>query len=142
MPKKAKLKDDQSVARYLPRRSLIIDPKTKEIRGCFPSAFKLRPGETYLSAHWVEHYAGGAAKSVSAISTAMASTGFDTQAGSGFAVGTVGAIRAVCQPAQVSAVHSPKHKRPAYTEVWNIPQEDDAKLARLGLTAWSQVFPN
>lgn len=140
---KTPLGDQEDVARHLPKRLIIWDRKDRtKTLGCFPDAFRLRKerNEKYLSAAKPNHYDGNIAEQVSEIAKAMIESGYELRAGSGFTVGNVGKIKACCQTPQVEMLSVPKSGRPAYVEVWNIPQEDDDLLARLGLEDWSTII--
>jgi hypothetical protein len=52
-PKLSKGKDippDLNIARIIPKRLLILDPQTKQLKGCYPQAFELRPQEHKIAA--------------------------------------------------------------------------------------------
>lgn len=139
---KRQLPPDQTVARYVPARLLITDRSDRSIAvGCFPDAFKLRKtvNETYLSCGWLECFPGTQQQQVDAVAAAMRSKKFDLKAGSGFAVGVVGDIASCCSGAIVVAVHAPAKLRPDYTQVWGIPEENNAVLVALGTTAWGKI---
>lgn len=137
------LPDEGHVAKHIKRRMFIRDQSDRnKVIGCIPDAFLLRldrtPPERYLSAAYLEHIAGTQIEQLTAIAEGMKASGFDLGKG-GFAVGCVGDIKRTCEPAQVRIESNPKPKRPSYTEVWGVPQDQLELLVNLGTAVWCDV---
>jgi hypothetical protein len=140
---KTRLARNEEIARYVEKRALIYDRNDRtRIIGCFPDAFRLRESrsEKYLSAGRLDNKSDTVA-SVSEIAKDMVAGGrFSIRKGSGFALSVVGDLEDACGRAGVEVYLHPKFGRPRYSEVWNVPQDDDALLQALGLDTWSRVI--
>ena len=132
--------DDSHIARHVPFSKLIRDEEGRVI-GCLPAAFHLRPNEEYLSASWVEFFAGTRLEQLSKLVATVASSR-TLGAKSAFAVGNVGRIKDACERggSRLRVIHEPELDNEAHVAVRRWPREEEQVL--LGLIAadvWNEI---
>jgi hypothetical protein len=136
--------DADTLARYLKPRQIIRDPETDAPIGVFPDAFRLRDDEEYLSAAWLEHYAGQtAAVQLSATKQAFQAA-MNTPKKSAIALGKVEDIRAACASfsMRVRVLHEPDEPHlPCHAAVRRYRDDQEALLQMLADSAWAGVSP-
>jgi hypothetical protein len=121
-----KLPPDNHIIRYVPWTRLRKN-KNDEVIGILGDAFKLREGEQYLSATWLEFFNNlGEEPRIEAI-RAIRLTPLIVRPKSGFAIGKVSTIQSACMKYKVKNVriiHSPNKSNEAElfehlaTEAW------------------------
>jgi hypothetical protein len=134
------LPDEDHVVRHLNSQLLIRDGE--QVIGCFPQAFELRPGEEYLSASWLEFFAGTTLQRMADVVAATAKARA-VKPSHGFAIGNVGEVKEACDSfrQRIRVIHEP-HKdnpNPAYTAIRNFKSDDLQLLQLLASDAWSNL---
>jgi hypothetical protein len=129
------------VVRYVPWAKLRKDEDDNVI-GVLGVAFKLRPGEPYLSATWVEYFRSPDPV-VDAIITIRGSE-IDVRPKSGFAVGAVHRIDEECKlrRRRIRFVHEASEDNKAHAALRGWPEDDDELLECLAEDAWSHTILN
>lgn len=117
----------------------MVDPDNGSIRGCFPAAFERRPGETFLSATWVEHFTGSREEQ---LCSAAASTALAVKPKDGFALCNVGDLKATCRQANVRirVIHEPDKDNAAHVAIRQLPDDNKALLAAIAQFACVEFF--
>jgi hypothetical protein len=105
-----------------------------------PQAFELRPKETYLSASWLEFFAGDRAASLAGCASLM-SHYRQIKAHDAFAVGNVGEIKDACSDfdQKIRIVSEPDDLNLAYSAVRQIRTDNLELLELLAQDAWNDV---
>jgi hypothetical protein len=134
------LPDEDHVARHVPSQLTTRDDNDNVI-GCFPHAFELRPGEKYLSASWLEFFAGSISQCIAAVAASIAATRA-VRPRHAFAVGKVGEIKNVCNDRglRVRIIHEPAEVNPAYTAIRGYRSDELQLLELLAHEVWSKTF--
>ncbi len=135
------LKPEHRVVRYVQWAKLRKDEDDNVI-GVLGVAFKLRPGEAYLSATWADYFQS-ADPVVDAIRTIRASD-IDVRKKSGFAIGVVERIDGECKSGKhkIRFVHEACKDNVAHAALRGWPEDDDELFERLAEDAWSATILN
>lgn len=107
----------------------------------FPQAFKLRPGETYLSNGWLEFFDGTINAQLSGVIAAM-SASRRVKSHHAVALGRVGDIHDACESfdQRVRILHEPTlTPNPSYATIRRINTDEQQLLELLAQEAWSDV---
>jgi hypothetical protein len=132
--------NDEHVARHV--RGRLVQRDGGRVLGCFPQAFELRPAtptrqaESYLSASWLEYFAGDRIVQLRATLAEMRSYPLDIRAKDALAVANVGRIKEAGQTRDMNlrVLHEPRlPNAPAYAAIRGL-RRDDAEILVL-LTA-------
>jgi len=136
-----KLDPEHRVLRYVPWTRLRKDEDDNVI-GVLGIAFKLRPGEPYLSATWVEFFQSDEPV-VEAIRT-IRSSKIEVRPKSGFALGIIKRIDEECKSRtrKVRFLHEATEDNAAHAAIRGWPDEDDELLERLAEDAWGETILN
>jgi hypothetical protein len=136
------LPDEHHVVRHLNSQLLIRD-ETDRVIGCFPQAFELRPGETYLSASWLEFFPGTKHERTVAVVGAVTKAR-TVKPSHGFAFGNVAEVKEACGSfgQKIRVIHEPdkNNPNPAYTAIRNYRSDQIELLQFLAGEAWSEVI--
>jgi len=136
------LPDGDHVVRHVGSQ-LLIRNDADEVIGCFPQAFELKPGETYLSASWLEFFPGTKDQQTASTIAAMA-LARAVKPRHGFAVGNVAEVKEACASfdLKIRVIHEPANDNPnpAYTAVRNYRSDELELLALLAGEAWSELI--
>ena len=135
--------DDDHVMRYVPWGRLRRDEHDNVV-GFLPQAFRLRPGEDYLSVNWQEYYEGDRDTQIRLSVWAMRSS-FGAGRKSAFAVGNVGRIKEVAQTAgaRIRITHEPDGEvKPGHAGLRRLPSEDLTLLEALAADAFTDRVDN
>jgi hypothetical protein len=135
------LKPEHRVLRYVPWAKLRKD-EDDNVVGVLGIAFKLRPGETYLSTTWVEYFQSG--DPIRDAILAIRSSKIDVRTKSGFALGVVERIDGECKnrKRKIRFVHEVCDDNAAHAALRGWPEDDDELLERLTDDAWSKTILN
>jgi hypothetical protein len=133
------LADEHCAVRHVPFQ-LIDRDDNETVRGVFPQAFELRPGEEYLSACWLEYFDASYLGQLSAIAISISRTRKVT-AKQAFATGKVGDIKEACGEfgLKIRVIHEPNEDNPAYVAVRRYKSEDVELLSLLASNAWASI---
>jgi hypothetical protein len=135
------LSDDHHVVRHVSYQQIDRDDVTGAIKGVFPQAFELHPkDEGYLSASWLEFFAGSNIRCIAAIACVLAKTRKVT-AKQAFACGRVGDIKEACADhgLKIRVLHEPDEDNPAYTAIRRYQSDNHELLDLLATDAWSNL---
>jgi hypothetical protein len=135
------LSDDHHVVRHVSYQQIDRDDVTGAIRGIFPQAFELLPKDDgYLSASWLEFFAGSHVSCIAAIAVCLSKTRKVT-AKQAFACGRVRDIKEACSDygLKIRILHEPEEDNPAYTAIRRYQSENHELLDLLATEAWSAV---
>jgi hypothetical protein len=135
------LSDDDHVVRHVNYQQIDRDDVTGAIRGIFPQAFELLPKDDgYLSASWLEFFAGPYISQIAAIAATLGRTR-NVTAKQAFACGRVGDIKQACGEygLKVRVIHEPDDDNPAYTAIRRYQSDNHELLDLLASEAWSAV---
>jgi hypothetical protein len=131
------LPDEDSVLRHV--NSQLMERDGDTVVGVLPQAFMLKPGEEYLSASWLEFFAGSRHERLvaSVAATAKART---VKPSHGFAIGNVGVVKQACATFNqtIRVLHEPDgNPNPAYVAVRRYRSDDLQLLELLATEAWA-----
>jgi hypothetical protein len=135
------LSDDHHAVRHVSYQQIDRDDVTGAIRGIFPQAFELLPKDDgYLSASWLEFFAGSHICCVAAIAAVLSRTR-NVTAKQAFACGRVGDIKEACSEysLKIRVIHEPDEDNPAYTAIRRYQSDNHELLDLLANDAWSAV---
>ena len=135
------LSDDHQVVRHVSYQQVDRDDVTGAIRGIFPQAFELFPKDDgYLSASWLEFFAGSHLCCIAAIAAFLAKTRKVT-AKQAFACGRVGDVKQACSDhgLKIRVIHEPEEDNLAYTAIRRYRSDNHELLDLLATEAWSAV---
>jgi len=135
------LSDDHHAVRHVNYQQIDRDDATGAIRGIFPQAFELHPKDDgYLSASWLEFFAGAETCCIAAIAAFLGRTRKVT-AKQAFACGRVGDIKAACSEygQKIRVIHEPEEDNLAYTAIRRYQSDNHELLDLLATDAWSRV---
>jgi hypothetical protein len=135
------LSDDHHVVRHVNYQQIDRDDATGAIRGIFPQAFELLPKDDgYLSASWLEFFAGSRICGVAAIAACLARTRKVT-AKQAFACGRVGDVKEACNEygLKIRVLHETDDDNPAYTAIRRYQSDNHELLDLLANDAWSAL---
>jgi hypothetical protein len=140
------LPDSDHIVRYVPWARLRKDEHDNVI-GVLGAAFRLREGEDYLSATWVEFFQAGVHdENIASAVKAIRASEIDVRPRSGFAVGNVGGIKSRCLADKgkhrIRVIHEMTKDNPAHTAVRLWPRDNDSLLELLALSEWSTTVLN
>jgi hypothetical protein len=138
-----KLPPEHHIVRYVPWSKLRKD-EDDHVLGVLGEAFKLRPSDKVLSTTWLQYFASPRAAQIRAAVCAIRASKLKPGGKSGFAVGNVAAITAVCADRghKIRIVHEPEDDNKAHTSVRQFPREDMELLELLAAVAWSELVCN
>jgi hypothetical protein len=138
--KTTNIPDIDDIARHVPWARLEKDEDDNVI-GIYPEAFRLREGESYLSACWVDFYAGTKPQKIRQNYDDM-SKRRSLGKKSGFAITNVGSLKCTCEGrgAKPRVVHETGHPTQSYVAVRKFPSDDDELLEILATGCWSELF--
>jgi hypothetical protein len=133
------LPDPDHVVRHISSQLLDRDPATGQVRGCFPHAFELRPGENYLSPYWLEFFDGRRDQRLMQMVAATKKVR-TVRPSHGFAVGNVALVKEACASynMRIRVIHEPDD-HPAHTAIRNFRSDEIELLELLASEAWCDV---
>ena len=140
------LPDDDHVVRYVPWARL---RKTEDdvVIGVIGAAFKLRAGEDYLSATWLEYFKQATRQeNIKSAVKAIRKSNIDVRPKSGFAIGNVGKVKEVCladpKRHKVRVIHEREDDNEAHTALRAWPSDNDDLLELIAEETWNEVVLN
>jgi hypothetical protein len=136
---------DHHVVRYVPWARLRKDENSMVI-GVVGAAFRLRDGEEYLSATWLEFFTGNRQQRIEAAVKAIRASKIDVRPLSGFALGQVEKIKSRChadrRKYKIRVIHEQADDNPAHTALRQWPRDNDDLLDLLAAEDWSETVLN
>jgi hypothetical protein len=139
------LPDKDHVVRYVPWARLRKDEDNNVI-GLLGAAFRLREGEEYLSATWVEFFEGEREENLGCAVRAIRASDIDVRPQSGFAVGNVALIKARCladkNRLKIRIIHEKADDNPAHAALRLWPRDNELLLELLAETDWAETILN
>ena len=104
------------------------------------TAYKPRPGETYLSVNWLEYFSGDREQRVRG-SASMFRRLRKVGAKSAYGIGNVGRIKQVCEAnaTRVRVVYEPVEENSSHSEIRRLPREDLSLLDALATQAFDEL---
>jgi hypothetical protein len=135
------LSDDHHAVRHVSYQQIDRDDVTGAIRGIFPQAFELLPKDDgYLSASWLEFFAGSPINCLAGIAAFLAKTRKVT-AKQAFACGRVGDIKEACSEygLKIRVLHEPEEDNLAYTAIRRYQSDNHELLDLLANDAWATI---
>jgi hypothetical protein len=128
--------------RHVPWTKLRKDAEDN-ILGVLATAFRLRDGETYLSATWVEHFGDLSPANVHAAVHAIRAAR-SVGAKSGFSAGIVGDIVNACATVQsaIRIVCEPDGINTGHTAVRRWPKDNQDLFEVMATDKWAELFLN
>jgi hypothetical protein len=135
------LSDDHHAVRHVSYQQVDRDDDTGAIRGIFPQAFLLYPKDDgYLSACWLEFFAGSHLACIAAVAAFIGKTRKVT-AKQAFACGRVSDIKEACAEygQKIRVVHEPDDDNLACTAIRRYQSDNVELLELLATEAWSHV---
>ena len=111
-----------------------------------PAAFRLRPGEEYLSTNWLEYFHDADRQSqIAGVQQALTDKGFQIRRTASFAVLNVGAAVVRCKDARdiaIQFVALGEAQDPSHTGIYGYTTENAAVASLLAtLVAPNEVYP-
>ena len=152
LKKNDSIPDDNHILRYISLNKLRKDENDKVI-GILGEAFKLRNGESYLSANWLEYFTGSHDEQVTDAIKEFRKH-FDVRSKAGFAIGNVDDIKAVCADKRNCKIHvvsypttkksldGKPYKNKSHVAVKSLPADDIELLELLATEAWCHLVLN
>jgi hypothetical protein len=136
---------EHSLIRYVPWAKLRKD-EDDNVVGVLAVAFKLREGETDLSATWLEFFANAGARSaqVDAAIAAIRQSKLQPTAKSGFTLGLVGRIAAAAnrENNKIRVLHEPMDDNQAHVGIHRWPKDNDDLFELLADEIWNELILN
>lgn len=135
------LSDDHHVVRHVSFQQVDRDDTTGAIRGIFPQAFVLHPKDDgYLSASWLEYFAGLHIHCIAAVAAFLGKTR-NVTAKQAFACGRVGDVKEACRQfgQKIRVIHEPDEDNLAYTAIRRYQSDNLELLELLATDVWSRV---
>lgn len=144
--------DDNHILRYVSPSRLRKDEEDKVI-GILGEAFKLRDGESNLSANWLEYFSGAHDEQI-ANAIKEFRKHFDVKPRAGFAVGKVDDIKTACldksnrkifvvsYPTIKKTLDGKPYKNKSHVAVKSLPADDMELLELLAIDAWCHLVLN
>jgi hypothetical protein len=137
------LEETDRLLRYVPHSRLRRDDTTQEVIGPLPAAFRLRPGEEYLSATWCEFFAGAPEQQVSCAIMAVRGSTLKVTRNSAFTLATVAAIKGAMATFKLRIIHEPESDNPAHAALRRWPEsENDDLFQMIADDVWSETILN
>jgi hypothetical protein len=139
----AKISEEHSLLRYVPWGRLRKDAD-ETVLGVLPGAFALRPGEEYLSATWIEYFAGNKPAQVALAVKAVRASNLTVKTKSGFAIGVVKEIVSGCEciKIRIRILHEEAPDNPAHAAVRRWPNDNDDLFALMADERWNELVLN
>ncbi|PZV34337.1 hypothetical protein [Mesorhizobium kowhaii] len=139
-----KIPDEGHLIRSVPFSKLRKADGTDDVIGILPEAFAMRDVDSYLSATWLEHFAGSDQQKVTAAVHTLRNSSLKISPKSGFARGKAGDIRTACSARghSVRIVHEPEPDNDAHAAVRRYPRDELELYEVLATGAWSHWFLN
>ncbi|MER8506576.1 MULTISPECIES: hypothetical protein [unclassified Mesorhizobium] len=139
-----KIPDEDYLIRSVPFSKLRKADGTDEVIGVLPEAFVMRDVDSYLSANWLEHFAGSDQQKIIAAVHTLRKSSLKISSKSGFARGKVSDIRSACSTRghSVRIVHEPEPDNDAHAAVRRYPRDELELFEVLATGAWSDWFLN
>jgi hypothetical protein len=139
------LPDEHHVVRYVPWARLRKDENDNVI-GVLGAAFRLREDEEYLSATWAEFSEGERPECIVSAVKIIRASALQVTTRSGFAVGNVGRVKAVCLSDQkrhrIRVSHEAEDDNRAHVALRGWPRDNEPLLDLLAEDAWSEIVLN
>jgi hypothetical protein len=137
--------DNDHVLRHFSWTKLRKD-EDDNVLGVLAAGLRRRPGESSLSATWIEFFSGNSAEKCHNAVHATRNTQ-DCRPRSHFAIANVGTIKRVCgsnasMPAKVRIVHEPEDGNPGHAAIRQLPDADFDLLEALADEAFTTLIPN
>ena len=135
---------DDSLIRNVPWARLRKDADDN-VLGIDSAAFRLRPLEPYLSATWLEFFAGASkTDQMHEAVRHIRNSDFKPTANSGFAIGKVREIEAACvsRSYKIRVVHEETADNRAHVAVRRWPEDDAVLFEELAAGAWGDLVMN
>lgn len=125
------LPDEHSVVRHI-RKPLLRRDENGNVLGVLPQAFQRRENEEYLSVTWLQHFSKDYERGLS-MSAAAIGRQLTVKRGDGFAVGSVGNVKAICgtRNVKVRLLHEQHNKKNTGYASWRGLPRDDLDLLTL-----------
>ena len=134
------LSNTDHVVRHV--NSQLVERDGDTLLEVLPQAFMLRKGEEYLSASWLEFYAGSRDERITQVIAGVAKAR-QVKASYAFALGNVEDVKEACASfrMKIRILHEPSkdNPNPAYTAVRRYQSDDIQLLELLASEAWSDV---
>jgi hypothetical protein len=113
-----------------------------EVVGIEPTAFELRSKEEYLSAGWLEHFAGTKEEAMTAYVSAARKSDRPPSIKSGFALGTASVIVDAClaRKYRLHVVHKPSKNNASHVAVRHWPLDDLILREQMAREHWSELI--
>lgn len=104
----AKIPSEHHVLRYV-RKNLLRRDEDRNVLGIYPQALEHKPGETYLSVTWIEHFSDDYEEGFSEAAIAIGRQ-LRVKKSDGFSAARVGTIGEICQESgvRVRVTHEPE----------------------------------
>jgi len=136
---------DHSLLRYVPFARLRRDEHDTVV-GVLGAAFRLREGEDYLSATWMEFFAGSRQDQITKAVQAIRASDLKPTFKSGFAIGLVEEICSACESHRrrysLRIIHEPQNDNEAHAAVRGWPRYEDELLELIADDVWNKVVLN
>jgi hypothetical protein len=144
--------NDDHILRYVSPSRLRKD-EDENVIGILGEAFKLREGESDLSANWIEYFNGSHDEQIHHAVKEFR-THFPVRPKAGFAVGKVVDIKSLCaekrnrrivivsDPTTKKTLDGKPYKNKTHVAVKSLPAEDMELLELLATDAWSHLVLN
>jgi hypothetical protein len=135
---------EDSLIRNVPWARLRKDADDN-VLGVDSSAFRLRQGETYLSATWLEFFAGASRlEKLHEAVRHIRNSNFTPSAKSGFAIGNVQEVAEVClaRTYKIRVIHEQTDDNEGHVAVRRWPEDDAVLFEELAAGAWAELVLN
>jgi hypothetical protein len=135
----APLPNNDRIARYVGYSKLRRDKDDNAI-GVLHTAFELRPGDAYLSAAHLDHFAGADLQKLSSMKIAYDPHPLEIRQNGAFTVGQVGAIKESCEgfSRPVRIVNAPSKTLSCYVQVRQFKSDLLELLDALASDSWRE----
>lgn len=135
--------NEHYLMRYVPYSKIARDENDEPV-GLLPDAFKMRPGESYLSATWVDYFDGSHQEAVADAVRCIRQSSLTVGAKAGFALGLVREISECCRARSraIRIIHEPEDDNAAHVALRQWPVDDDELFHEMSVASWSRLIRN
>ena len=138
---RALVDDAHHVARYLKPKFLIRDALDEKIIGVYGQAFKLRSGEEFLSANWIEYFELPKLDALKNIVSGMKASKLSVSSKGALAVANIANIKSIGKDrkSKIGVEYRPTQGNKSHSGIFNTLNEDTEMLDLLSREAFSEL---
>lgn len=136
---------EHSLIRYVPFGRLRRDADDN-VLGVLSAAFQLRENEKFLSATWLDYFAGNRDQRISLSVNTIRNSNLGVKPKSGFAIGITNSICETCESHpgryRLRVIHEEEPDNVAHVAVRGWPRDQDDLLVLIADDVWNEIVLN